>query len=253
VERHVDIGPSSSFSTSGFGLVAGPGGGVHGNGGSHAGAGGRLPCAIVTPPCCATGGAYYLGPTAGDAVNPLKDWSNAWGSGGGISGARGGGRINMTIGGTLTIGSRGFISSDGAPTLTSNGGSGAGGVVVIRAKLVSGTGTISANGGPGSYTKALASGGGGRVAIEANTLAMDTTLISAAGGAAGASQEQAQCLNGGAGTVFLAHTIPQTNETKAQQLRSLVVRGTIARCLGLLTGCPLLQPYPADIESCHSC
>lgn len=211
---------SASVSTSGKGPTKGHGEGKHGNGGSNGGAGGRLPCSIVSPPCCNTGSYYSPSAIIGDAINPLSRWSDAFGSGGGPSGGQGGGRVSINVGGGLTVGAHAFIAADGAPTLSSNGGSGSGGTVVINATQITGTGQISADGGSGSTAKALAAGGGGRVVVECDTLALDTSLITAVGGTSGTPQNK--CLDAGAGTVVITQRFSNVTDGYS---RSFAVRG----------------------------
>ena len=209
VAGDLTLGSSASLSASNKGPIAGRGEGKHGNGGSNGGAGGRLPCSIISPPCCNTGSYYSPPAIIGDAINPLSKWDDAYGSGGGPSGGQGGGRVSVNVGGVLTVGSHASISADGAQTSSSNGGSGSGGTVVINATDIQGSGHITADGGPGSTAKALAGGGGGRVVVECDTLALDTSLITAGGGTSGTPQNK--CLDAGAGTVVI--TQRQSNVT----------------------------------------
>lgn len=130
----------------------------HGSGGSYGGMGGGVgPERVV-----------------GDSLNPIL-----LGSGGGgetlfgIPAGAGGGRIQLTASGTLTI--DGVISSNGS----SGGGigyyssgSGSGGSISMSAATLTGSGSVSANGGagsPGGYSLGSA-GGGGRIKVVYDTL-----------------------------------------------------------------------------------
>lgn len=69
--------------------------------------------------------------------------------------ARGGGVINLTAEGDMSL--KGSVTAN-----ASTAGSGAGGSIIIKGKTLSGTGTVSVTGGTGS---SYPGGGGGRVAI----------------------------------------------------------------------------------------
>lgn len=138
---------------SGNGTGAGSGSfSLSGSGGGHGGAGGTSASGI-------TGGTTY-----GDSQNPTT-----LGSSGGTynnttanSGA-GGGAINLTVGGTLSL--QGPISANGGNGTSSGsygGGAGSGGSIYISTNILSGSGAISANGGSATYG---GGGGGGRLAL----------------------------------------------------------------------------------------
>ena len=136
--------------TLGFAPGSGPGaGGSHGGmGGDFAGNGDILP------------GAVY-----GDPRRPA-----ALGGGGGAwsgAGGDGGGLVRISASESLLL--DGAVRADGGISSGSASGEGAGGSVWIETPLLSGTGTISANGGTtggGNHT----GGGGGRVVVYAAAL-----------------------------------------------------------------------------------
>lgn len=142
----------------GYPSDTGPGAGVGGllfscaSGGGFGGVGGaaRDTCSV------AAGGLAN-----GDESNPLE-----MGSGGGRDntylGGAGGGLIDLTVDGTLTIDGR--VGADGAASIGAEAGGGSGGGIAITCGSLLGTGTITAKGGNANVVFAGA-GGGGRVAI----------------------------------------------------------------------------------------
>ncbi|MEA3506808.1 MAG: hypothetical protein U9R36_04900, partial [Elusimicrobiota bacterium] len=122
------------------------------------------------------------------------------GSGGGTgcqsTGGTGGGRLKITVGGTLV--NNGEINADGIRPLTSGsrgerGGGGSGGSIWIETGEITGAGDITAVGGDTSVGGA---GGGGRIALYYTTNSF-TGQVSANGGNGYSNRE------GGAGTIFL--------------------------------------------------
>jgi hypothetical protein len=107
------------------------------------------------------GGEGSLG-SAGKCYGNIKD-PDEFGSGGGtanshIKGGSGGGKIKLTVSGTLT--NNGTISVNGANGQEGGGTSGgSGGSVKINAATFSGNGTIRASGGMGSTSSGGGSGG----------------------------------------------------------------------------------------------
>ena len=87
----------------------------------------------------------------------------------------------------------GVIRSDGQ-TASSFPGAGSGGAIVLNAATLSGTGSISANGGNDTSGYGGGGGGGGRVAILADTGGLSVNTVSAGPGTGGA--------DGAAGTIF---------------------------------------------------
>ncbi len=86
----------------------------------------------------------------------------------GVSGGTGGGAIELTVGGALTV--DGMISARGTNGAIKNnydgGGGGSGGSVYLTAGTLAGAGTITADGGSGGNTYRDGGGGsGGRVAL----------------------------------------------------------------------------------------
>jgi hypothetical protein len=173
-----------------------------GSGGSYGGYGGASVCG--TP-----GGAVY-----GSVIFPV----NLGSPGGSKPLAPGGGAINMTVAGTLSL--AGNISANGAPASGSTNGGGSGGSVRLTVGTLTGGGTISANGGPANNLVG-GGGGGGRVAVYFNTNLFTGNF--AAHGGPGTNA-------GGAGTVYL-----QLSNSIAQLV---VDNGGVAGAtsLGSLTG-----------------
>jgi hypothetical protein len=126
---------------------AGPGAGKScGSGGSHGGVGGdAIGCGV--------------GATYDDPAQPRLAGSG----GGGSSGAGAGGGV-IEIAADQLLFTVGAISADGSAGAGAAAGGGAGGSIYIHGGTVSGTGTISANGGLAIGLGG--GGGGGRIAIE---------------------------------------------------------------------------------------
>jgi hypothetical protein len=162
-------------------------------------------------------------------VNPLTYGSimtpTDIGSGGGGSyGAYGGGALLLTVQGTTTVASAGFISANAGGGAYS---AGSGGSVYLTTGWLAGGGTIRANGGGAGV--AGAAGGGGRVAIILTGLGADFSSWTGAGGshtayggigsssypaaAAGTVYRQAAGIPAGAGTVIVDNRNTATNVT----------------------------------------
>ena len=111
------------------------------------------------------------GPTYGSATEPVTH-----GSGGrhptGTAGSGGGG-MRLIISGSLTV--NGTLSANGQGYV-SNGhdGGGSGGSIYITTDTVSGSGSITADGGPGYW---ISGGGGGRIAIYYQTNSFSGTAL----------------------------------------------------------------------------
>jgi hypothetical protein len=151
-----------------------------GGGGGSAGSGG------------ASGGNAAGGNPYTDSItSPLTLGSRGGAGFNGISGGNGGGSLKMTVSGTLRV--DGKISAEGVTSPALNGGGGSGGTVSLSAKVFSGSGTISANGGAGNA--AGGGGGGGHIAISYSTNQFAGSLT--ARGGSGANF-------GGAGIIYTA-------------------------------------------------
>ena len=160
-------GPGNGF----FGCNAGTGGGYGGYGGAGAG-------------CARDGGGVY-----GSITQPSNLGSAGAGTG---KISTGGGAIQMTVAGTLSV--SGKIVADGASAAVgSSTGGGSGGSVWLTVGTLVGNGLISANGG-GADTLAGGGGGGGRIAVYFNTNQFTGSMV--AHGAAGANA-------GGPGTTYV--------------------------------------------------
>ncbi len=132
---------------------------------------------------------------------------NSYGSQGYASAAtvNGGGLIRFTVNGDLIM--NGTITCNGSSSSTYPG---SGGSINIKAKSISGTGSISANGGAYTGTK-TASSGGGRIAIHLtgegeDFSSFDISKITAYGGVKSSTNI------GGAGTVYLKNGDEAINE-----------------------------------------
>jgi hypothetical protein len=140
--------------------------------------------------------------------------------------ARGGGRVHIvSVGGSVVL--DGTVSADG---VVSCGGGGSGGAVLIEALALSGSGSITANGG-GSGSNGCVGGGGGRIAFVGFDPSRVTgsfadpslyTQVTAFGGRGGTP--------GSAGTVFLRSAL--------QTWGDLVVNNNGVKATTLLPGIP---------------
>lgn len=170
----------------GAGLVGNATGDKRGGGGGHAGEGGD---------------GYNNGGSRGGTYDPLDQPIEA-GSGGGnygvaqtYIGGTGGGVINLTVGGTLTLDANGYIAANGAGGQSYCGG-GAGGSIWITTKNFAGNTSISANGGTAGDNY-WGNGGGGRIALYYDSSTY-TGALNAASYAYGNSYS-----SGGAGTIYI--------------------------------------------------
>lgn len=204
----VDVGGSIDVSTRGHAAATGPGAGVvdnggYGTGGAYGGTGGYGRGYAVP------GGAIY-----GDYRAPTH-----LGSGGGHApGGRGGGRLRMTVAGTVTV--NGSVLCDGGGSVYPCGG-GSGGSVLIDATTLAGAGLIRANGGA---TDAGGGGGGGRIALVYNSISFSGSTLARGAVAAG----NAPSAFGGAGTIYMKQrsasyaTLIYENEGRNQSPTNLV-------------------------------
>jgi hypothetical protein len=186
VTNDVNIAAGGSINANGIGYGPALGGGrgftasgsfADGSGAGHGGSGGLSLSNAV-------GGNSY-----GTIVQPAT-----LGSGGGASylgaGGNGGGKIQISAGGTVNI--DGLLTVNGADATNSRAGGGAGGSIWITANNFTGTGMLTANGGGGEPVRG-GGGGGGRIAIQYGTNNFSGNLT--AFGGIGAQ-------SGGAGTIF---------------------------------------------------
>lgn len=216
------IGAGSSIHAvgRGYGPASGPGagstgfegawGGV-GSGGGHGGRGGSAGNHPSAP-----GGLIY------DAVTRPE----SLGSGGGNAatnapGGAGGGRLRISVGGTLLV--NGVISVNGTFGSGSSG-SGAGGSIWIDAGLLGGSGTITAIGGSGE--KHGGSGGGGLVAIYACNVSFPVANISAAGGAGQYHPGAPGVICYGSSSISVTEQPNPVNTTAGQDFSLTVVAST---------------------------
>src|SRR3989339_322879 len=181
VATDLNIASGGAISTNAKGCQGGNGGATNGYGPNPS----TGICAITTS---GYGGAHASGSGAGhggrggrghtDAGGTTYDSStipallgSGGGGGSGPAGGYGGGKIILTVSGTLTV--NGNISAngqDGPTTSTNGGGGGSGGSVYISTSSIIGSAAISANGGNGGAGSSYAGGGGGggRVAVYYN-------------------------------------------------------------------------------------
>jgi hypothetical protein len=145
----------------------------------------------------ASGGSAY-----GSTTAPIDV-----GSGGGTAqraGGHGGGALKLVVSGTTTIdGSVSAAGGTGSSGTYGGGGGGSGGSVYIVTSGITGTGTVSVDGGTGgnqsSGNDAGGGGGGGRVALYyTNGTTSGLTLTAIGGGGNGVSAQ-----DGAAGTVYI--------------------------------------------------
>jgi hypothetical protein len=165
--KHGDGGVDLSFSgnvtieadgfigadTRGYAAGQGPAAGTSaawGGGAGHGGAGGNAGDATAGGDCIGSVSLPSLmGSGGGNDTNQAND-----------TGGAGGGRIKLDVGGTLTV--DGSLTANGQGYIANEGGSGAGGSLLITTTQLAGSGTIGARGANAGYGGA---GGGGRVAI----------------------------------------------------------------------------------------
>ncbi len=175
-------GDGGGASTLGPAIAGGTGGG--GGGGKSSGGGGGY-------------GSVGAGGVAGGAVtgdDGLRDLAidRSSGGGGGVGGVgvasagggvggAGGGTLELTAGGDITVGDLTAIGGDGTPTAAASnaggGGGGSGGTVLLRARHTLTFTSVLATGGlaGGGGSVASSAGGNGRVRVDVPTLALDST------------------------------------------------------------------------------
>ena len=144
------------------------------------------------------GSGYYVGP--GGVSYDSETEPVDFGSGGGDTHAapnRGGGAIQLTVAGTLTIDGR--VSANADAVTGSYDGGGSGGSLWLTASRLNGAGSIAANGQFCGYSLS-GSGGGGRIAIY--------TGVNLLAGAVTASGGLSASRPGGNGTVHYGPNVP---------------------------------------------
>ncbi|MGZ3971005.1 MAG: phage head spike fiber domain-containing protein [Mucilaginibacter sp.] len=179
--NNLTVSSSGSIDVSGHGYIGGgPGYGGTYTGGSHGGVGGNYP------------GYAAAAASFDNIINP----SDLGGSGNGTGGP-GGGLLNITVGGTLTL--NGAIQANGM--LTSAWMGGAGGSIKITTNTLAGFGGGIKVNGASAYNGA---GAGGRMALfynNDNYTGGVASLIKEASGGAGSAGASS---NGAAGTIYVA-------------------------------------------------
>jgi len=194
----VDSGGSITADGTGYGAANGPGAGgslvvdwasAFAGGGGYGGEGGRSG---------ARGGSTYgsphepvdLGSGGGNATNRYRT----------EDGGAGGGAVRLTVGGTFTLEgtltANGMAGHWGGLSLPAAGGGGSGGSVYVTADTITGSGTVSADGGDGGKDGRAGGGGGGRIGIYYLDASAFGFNVAVTGGAGRNPGEQ--------GTVFLA-------------------------------------------------
>ena len=171
--------PGGQVNQHGYGPGRGLSGTLYGNAASGAGHGGQ-------------GGNSQTGRIGGDTYDVLDSTTELTpGSGGGgsnVIGGNGGGVVKITAGGTLNV--VGIIAANGengdnaGPCCGDRGaGGGAGGSIYLSASTISGSGSLSAQGGQGGDAERDAGGGGGgRAYLYYNTASTYSGIINTTGG-----------------------------------------------------------------------
>jgi hypothetical protein len=185
VEAGGVIGAEARGYPANTGPGAGSGGISWGSSGSGAGHGGQGYASYYGAP----GGVTY-----GSETSPVDYGS---GGGGGTWPNRGGGAMQLTVDGTLTVAGRVSANADAATGSYDGGGSG--GSIWVSASRLNGVGSITANGQACGYALA-GGGGGGRIAIYTGVNVFAGSVV--ASGGASASRP------GGNGTVHYGPTVP---------------------------------------------
>ncbi len=221
----INSGASINVASRGYSASNGPGAGNDGNegagGAAHAGLGGN--------------GRTQAGSSIsyGDYLMPENLGSGGGQPNSGGAGA-GGGAVKLTVNGTLTV--NGVINADGGYGSTGDnyhvGGGGSGGSIWLNVGTLTGTSTISANGGATQDDdRDGGGGGGGRIAIYYTTNSIPMSQITAYGGKPNGGDWGTQ--KGGAGTIFLKATsasygdlILNNNHTNWYQTDNYKVRET---------------------------
>lgn len=201
----IDSGSTISANGQGFGAGFGPGKGTggsntSGSGGSYGGIGGQSYNDNLAP-------AVY---GATEANYPYKLGSSG-GAGDQVTGPSGGGAMTLKVLGNVI--NNGTISANGSAAKASPipgwfTGGGSGGSLFLVCDSLSGSGTITAEGGAGGGTTyGSGGGGGGRISIVYSTAqSMPTENITAPGGAGGGA---VVARNGSSGTVNITQrTLP---------------------------------------------
>ncbi|HZR16863.1 MAG TPA: hypothetical protein VFE51_06005 [Verrucomicrobiae bacterium] len=165
-------GAGHNYNTQGYGYLGG-GGGYGGYGAS---------AAIPTP-------AVLGGLTYGSLIAPF-DRGSSGGAYPSSYGGAGGGAIRLIISGTLDL--DGELSAQGSPGAIPGAGGGSGGSIWVATGSLTGSGSITANGGSGNGYGG--GGGGGRIALEYGLNSFSGPIT--AFGGEGSSP-------GGAGTIYL--------------------------------------------------
>jgi len=141
--------------------IDGAGGGYGGNGGTSSGAGGLSYGSMMSPSYLGSGGGVGNGLALGGA---------------------GGGKVKLTVDGTLTndgaINANGF---SGYHSGSNGGGGGSGGSIYIIADQFAGSGVINANGGNGDTGSSAGGGAGGRIAVFYNNSTYSGSINTTAG------------------------------------------------------------------------
>ncbi len=180
----IDAGGAVDAGGKGYGEDEGPGAGIASNcpsGGSYGGLGGRNNNGLQSS-------------TYGSLVTP--DVLGSGGAHGGLDcvGGAGGGKIRLTVDGTLLVnGSLRANGSPGQPEGAYGGGGGSGGSIYLTVGTFAGVGTISADGGASGKPTCGSGGGGGRIAVYYETDSFAGTVTTCGG--AGVEY-------GGAGTIY---------------------------------------------------
>jgi hypothetical protein len=180
------------------------GGSFQGSAGSHGGEGGH--------------GSEASAAAYGSILDPNEP-GGAGGHSGNYTGNQGGGIVRIRGAASITV--DGTIAADGLYAGQNASGAGAGGSIRLDAAAIGGTGSIHANGASG--TTANFGGGGGRIALYYQSLALPRANLSASGGDASTN------FGGGAGTIYLS----QLNASGAKVADELRAVNSVAKSAGI--------------------
>jgi len=173
------------------------------------------------------GAGYGNGGGGGYATCPTAPVGCAQNGGHGGSGVTGVGAARILLGGGGGAGSNDSGSGLGGAGLGSSGATG-GGIVIIRAGVVAGAGTIRANGGSANTVGndgAGGGGGGGSILFLGRTLEAGASILTYAKGGTGGSTTGSHGPGGGGGGGFIASTLASVAADVSAGSNGLTVDG----------------------------
>jgi hypothetical protein len=199
ITEDVSVTPGGRINVNGRGYSGGAGSGagpsagspLSGSGAGHGGYGGQSVALDGT-------GLTY------DSIQQPVSQGSGGGRGYGGAGGAGGGSVKLVVGGTLRV--DGSVSADGANGVSSGSGGGSGGSIWLSVQSLTGTGSLSANGGAGEPSQG--GGGGGRISLQCASNSFTGTVV-AHGGTGYAV--------GGAGTIYSVAATETTGQVLVRQ------------------------------------